>query len=156
MDYENPQPYAAAAALETAPSKACPMRAAYPLASAALMGVLIEMDFSPLATPINTPAEWATHYAARLAWVSGCLEYVSGAEKPAHTQPAALLECWLAQNPAVHIAQWIEAVADGLRVGDITVSDSDIDAPADVCAVFTDMFALYMAEEWDDNCLIQL
>jgi len=147
MEYENPQPYALALDV-TAPT-------AYPLASAALLGVLVEMGFTPKAGPLSNAGEWAAHYTARMRWVASTVESYSHNETPAPAPSAsAMLECWLAQNPAAHIAQWVEAVADALRAGESQITG--IDAPADVCAVFDDSFLLYIGEEWDDDDLITL
>lgn len=152
--YENPMQYAVA--LESAPAchKAATV-AAYPLATAALMGVLVQLNLSTNPGPIRTPDDWAAHYAARLTWVSASLYNMQANphETAAPANAPALLECWLAQNPAVHLAQFIETLADALITGDDLTG---LDAPAHIIAAFDTAYLQYMADDWDESELVEI
>lgn len=128
----------------------------YPLASAALMGVLIEMGYSPDAGPLVTPDDWARHHTARAVWIAGSLynmaDNVHVCAEPSNA--AALLESWLAQSPAHHIPQFIEALTDALHTdGD---SLEGVEAPDYVCAVFDTAYLHYMRDERGDSELLAI
>ncbi len=148
----DPVPFAVALAKGPAPDVS-----AFPLASAALMAVLIELNLSPLPDTIVTPDDWAKHHAARNTWIKQNLLAVSVSNPYGINAPvcaAVVLESWIAQLPAIHLAQFVESMADALRTDGDQLED--IEAPAHVCEVLTLAFLQGVAYAWDEYELIEL